>query len=68
MDAQDEAKDCQPLQRVDGKGPAVYLPMTPGWHGATSGFIAPEGDGAEEEGISQYQMPTTGKDKGCAAW
>jgi hypothetical protein len=65
LDAQDEEKDCTDLQRADGMGRAVYLPMTPGWHGVTSGFVAPL---EEDEAFTKYQMPTVGRKDGCAAW
>lgn len=66
LDAQNEATDCQDLQRADGNGRAVYLPMTPHWHGATSGFVAPESD--KGLGFTMYQMPTVGRAEGCVAW
>jgi hypothetical protein len=64
LDATDEATQCQDLQRADGKGRAVDLPWTPGWHGVTPGYIAP----LEIDGFSLYQMPPVGKAEGCKEW
>jgi len=61
--AKDEG-ECKTLERADGKGQDLDLPWTPGWAGATSGFVAP----SNTDGFSIYPMPPVTKSEGCVAW
>ena len=67
LDARDESQ-CRDVPRADGKGSAVSLVWTKGWHGVTSGFEPPLG----LDGFTVHKLPAIGKGggggEGCAAW